>query len=200
MYFWLRIRGKTPKKRLRISDSTLPAARCSVSFAWLSRPLVSLERSIMSEKPSEKPKLIIDDDWKERVQSEKEAAAAEAVASQEETPDAKAHTESPPDDAQPAAELPPASFATLVHSLTAQALASLGQIPNADGETKVEIGLGKHFIDTLVVLEEKTKGNLDQEEAAALAKMVHELRMFFVQVCKEQSAGDDSSSETPSTA
>ncbi len=154
----------------------------------------------MSEEPTEKPKLIIDDDWKARVQSEKEAAAADAAEKKEETSEAKAQTEPPQDDTQPAAELPPASFATLVHSLTAQALSSLGQIPNAEGKTQVEIGLGKHFIDTMVVLEEKTKGNLDKEEAAALAKMIHELRMLFVHVRKEQSAGDDSSSETPSTS
>ena len=130
------------------------------------------------------------------------AAAAEsaAAANKEKTPDAKAQTEPTQDDAPPAAELPPASFATLVHSLTAQALSSLGQIPNAEGETQIEIGLGKHFIDALVVLEEKTKGNLDQEEAAALAKMIHELRMLFVHVRKEQSGGDDSSSETPSSS
>jgi hypothetical protein len=165
----------------------------------------------MSEEPAEKPKLIIDDDWKERVQSEKEAAAA---AVQKETPDSDAQTSGGPESSSPEGggqagtaqediaqehvasdgsppehELPPASFATLVHSLTAQALSSLGQIPDAGGNTRVEIGLGKHFIDTLAVLEEKTKGNLDDEESAALAKMLYELRMLFVHVRKEQSEG-----------
>jgi hypothetical protein len=159
----------------------------------------------MSEEPSEKPKLIIDDDWKAQVQSEKEAAAAESAASKGEASDAEtktetSQTEGSQDEAQSTPELPPASFATLVHSLTAQALSSLGQIPDAEGKTRIEIGLGKHFIDTLVVLEEKTKGNLDQDEAAALSKMLHELRMLFVHVRKEQSGGDDSATESPSAS
>jgi len=152
----------------------------------------------MPEEPTEKPKLIIDDDWKAQVQAEKAAAAAESAANKEEAPETEAQAK-PSQDEGPTPELPPASFATLVHSLTAQALASLGQIPDADGKTKIEIGLGKHFIDTLVVLEEKTKGNLDKEEADALAKMLHELRMLFVHVRKEES-DDDSSSERRPTA
>lgn len=165
----------------------------------------------MSEEPIEKPKLIIDDDWKERVQSEKEAAAAASSAAAKEAPgasdaeaaetgsaeaetgsagagsaEAEGQASNVPDDAQPAHEMPPASFAMLVHSLTAQALASLGQIPDAEGKTNVDIGLGKHFIDTLAVLEEKTKGNLDEDESAALAKMLYELRMLFVHIRKDQ--------------
>lgn len=172
----------------------------------------------MSEEPIEKPKLIIDDDWKERVQSEKEAAAAAAssAATKPDTNDAAAADGKLADgkdadgkdvdeevqetnrheDARAARELPPASFATLVHSLTAQALASLGQIPDAEGKTSVEMELGKHFIDTLAVLEEKTKGNLDEDESAGLAKMLYELRMLFVHVRKTQQtpaapAGED---------
>ncbi len=163
----------------------------------------------MSEEPAEKPKLIIDDDWKERVQSEKEAAAAAASAAKSPASDAEAQPSgdqgglqgadegqadgakesAAPGEPHAAHELPPASFATLVHSLTAQALASLGQIPDASGKTNVELGLGKHFIDTLSVLEEKTKGNLDDDESTALSKMLYELRMLFVHVRKEQSGG-----------
>jgi len=153
----------------------------------------------MSEEPTEEPKLIIDDDWKERVQSEKEAAAASIAANKDETPDAEAQKGTPQDDAQATPELPPASFATLVHSLTAQALASLGQIPDAEGKTRIEIGLGKHFIDTLAVLEEKTKGNLDEEEAGALAKMLYELRMLCIHVRQEQSTGDAASEPPPAS-
>ena len=174
----------------------------------------------MSEEPTAKPKIIIDDDWKERVQAEKEAAAIAAGSSAAEpdqasetagapetgepetgapevgasgseapeagSPERGASEANSPDAAQAGHALPPASFATLVHSLTAQALSSLGQIPDASGKTNVEIELGKHFIDTLAVLEEKTKGNLDEEEAAALSKMLYELRMLFVHVRKEQ--------------
>ena len=138
----------------------------------------------MSEEPTEEPKLIIDDDWKERVQSEKEAAAASIAANKDETPDAEAQKGTPQDDAQATPELPPASFATLVHSLTAQALASLGQIPDAEGKTRIEIGLGKHFIDTLAVLEEKTKGNLTDEEVTEIKQLTSELQSRFVQIAQ----------------
>ncbi len=158
----------------------------------------------MPEETPEEPKLIIDDDWKERVQSEKEAAAAAAAekaagaeksqtAADHASSDAATPVDTPPGaattDEPPSPDLPPASFATLVHSLTAQALASLGQIPDPEGKANVELELGKHFIDTLAVLEEKTKGNLDEDESAALSKMLYELRMLFVHVRNEQRGG-----------
>ena len=40
--------------------------------------------------------------------------------------------------------------------------------------------MAKQTIDILVMLEEKTKGNLSEEESSMLVDVVHQLRMLFV--------------------
>ncbi len=78
-------------------------------------------------------------------------------------------------------ELPQASFPTLVSLLASQAMAALGQI--ADPQTKqanVRLPMAKHFIDSLEVLQEKTKGNLSEIEAGMLENMLFELRLLYV--------------------
>jgi len=113
--------------------------------------------------PNEEPKIIVDDDWKEQVQKEKTDAAVD-----KET-----------DNSLP--ELPPASFSILVSTLSTQALASMGYIPDPNGQPMTNLPMAKHFVDTLAVLEEKTKGNLDNEESSLLTETLHQLRMAFVQ-------------------
>src|SRR5262249_42098154 len=61
--------------------------------------------------------------------------------------------------------IPPASFSFLVSTLGAQAAVALGMAPNPmTNKTEVQPELGKHAIDTLAILLEKTKGNLTSEE------------------------------------
>lgn len=80
-----------------------------------------------------------------------------------------------------ATDLPPANFLLLVTLLATQALTALGESPAGDGaEAKVDKVLAKHFIDLLGVLEEKTKGNLEDHEKQMLSGMLHNLRMTFV--------------------
>lgn len=89
-----------------------------------------------------------------------------------------------PDSANPP-PVPPASFAILVSTLATQAMLSMGKAPNpVTNKTEVNVELAKHFIDTLGVLETKTKGNLTTEEAGMLEAVLHELRMAFVSVKK----------------
>jgi hypothetical protein len=84
-----------------------------------------------------------------------------------------------------AQQIPPASFAILVSTLATQAMLSMGKAPNpVTNKTEVNADLAKHFIDTLGMLEEKTKGNLSKEEAGMLEAVLHELRMAFVTVKK----------------
>jgi len=78
-------------------------------------------------------------------------------------------------------KLPPPSFSLLVASLGSQAMVALGQVPNPlDGKTEVRLDLAKHAIEMLAILEQKTKGNLDAEEARMLEAVLHQLRMAFV--------------------
>ncbi len=146
----------------------------------------------MSEEETSKPKIIVDDDWKSRAQAEKEQLQKQAEAKQKEQPAAAAKDEpvSSAAQRQPEADLPlpPASFSFLVTSLATQALATMGQVPGEDGKPIVQLKHAKHFIDTLAMLEEKTKGNLTPDEAAMLENVIHELRLIFVAVGKKPAA------------
>ncbi|MBP87605.1 MAG: hypothetical protein CMJ64_12920 [Planctomycetaceae bacterium] len=138
--------------------------------------------------PGEKPKIIVDDDWKTRAQEEKEQLqkAAEAEKKQEgagETEDSQPETA----EAESQAEempIPAASFSVLITSLATQALAMLGQVPMEDGKPVLRLDHAKHFIDTLAILEEKTKGNLESSEMVMLNNVLHELRMVYVEASK----------------
>ena len=94
----------------------------------------------------------------------------------------------------------PSSFQILCGSLAAQVHMALGLIADpVDQKTRVEIGAAKQGIDMLVMLEEKTKGNLDDRESKTLNLLLTQLRMIFVERVKElqdgggeaESASDD---------
>jgi hypothetical protein len=116
----------------------------------------------------EEPKIIVDDDYKEQVKKEKERLRKELESQPKPSADAG---------------LPPASFPFLLSSLATQTLAALGQYPDpVDNQMHVNKPLAKHFIDTIAMLEEKTKGNLTDEEAQMVDTLLHEMRMLFVSV------------------
>jgi len=143
----------------------------------------------MSEEEASKPKIIVDDDWKSRAQAEKEQLQRATAAAKEQPVEPPVSEPTPPPSEREAVEpLPPASFPVLVMSLATHALASMGQIPGADGKPVVELDHAKHFIDTLGILEEKTKGNLTPHESEMLTRALHELRLLFVAVGKQDAA------------
>lgn len=77
--------------------------------------------------------------------------------------------------------LPPPSFSFLIATHAAQISTLLGQQPNPmTGKTEVRLEMAKHFIDTLGILEEKTKGNLTADEAALLSAVLHQARVGYV--------------------
>jgi hypothetical protein len=125
-----------------------------------------------------KPKIIVDDDWKTRVQAERESLRTDG--------DDDSSPKSPPPsrESEPAdGQLPPATFESLVSMLVTQTLASLGQIPIGDEQKPVVmLDHAKFHIDLLSMLEEKTNGNLTPAEANLLTNLLHELRMVFVAV------------------
>ena len=82
-------------------------------------------------------------------------------------------------------QIPPASFSFLVTTFAAQGAIALGMAPNPmTNKTEIQPELGKHAIDTLAILEEKTKGNLTSEETQLLEGVLHQLRMSYLQVKK----------------
>ncbi len=75
----------------------------------------------------------------------------------------------------------PASFINFLMSIASNAAASLGMMEHpVTGERGVDLPLAKHWIDVLGMLEEKTKGNLDPQEARILEGLLSDLRMQFV--------------------
>jgi hypothetical protein len=58
----------------------------------------------------------------------------------------------------------------------------LGQIPNPKtGEAEINLDLARMFIDQLEMIQEKTRGNLTNEEAMVLRNALSNLQMAFVE-------------------
>src|SRR5437764_1673557 len=75
----------------------------------------------------------------------------------------------------------------------------LGQIPNPQtGKGEVNLELAKIFIDQLGMIQEKTRGNLTNEEATVLRNTLSNLQMAFVEVSQE--SGDESRPASPEPA
>jgi hypothetical protein len=86
-------------------------------------------------------------------------------------------------------ELPPASVQSLAQSLVTQALYYLGDMGARGGDEMTNMDMAKHLIDTLDVLENKTKGNLTPEEQQFLDTALYEARMRFIAVSGQVIAG-----------
>ena len=68
----------------------------------------------------------------------------------------------------------------------------LGQIPNPQtGEGEVNLQLAKMFIDQLAMIQEKTRGNLTNEETTVLRNALSNLQMVFVEVSQAQKGGGE---------
>ena len=78
--------------------------------------------------------------------------------------------------------MPPASFTFLILSLRAQAEIQLGLMQYGEEKPEPNLPIARHTIDTMGVLQEKTKGNLTLEEQRLLENSITELRFRFVQV------------------
>jgi len=132
----------------------------------------------MNADDASTPQLHIDSDWKNQAQAEKdklaevEAKAEEAAAN------------------QPAqGELPVADFKTLIGTLATNAVMSLGGMGDqGDGRVMIDLEGAKLYIDLMGVLQEKTKGNLDEEDEQYLERVIHELQMRFVDFSKAVAA------------
>lgn len=86
------------------------------------------------------------------------------------------------------AAMPGINFATFIFSLNSSALVHLGALTAPGGSGKaINLPLAKQTIDILGMLEDKTSGNLTDEEANLLKNMLHDLRLMYVKL-KEQGA------------
>ena len=118
----------------------------------------------------ETPKLHVDSDWKAEAQAEKERL----VKKEQE----KAETDGPGRERPPKPD-----FKALMGVLASQAILSLGAMGDPKtGKVVIDLEGARFCIELLAVLEEKTKGNLTDEEAKELGLVINELRSRFVQI------------------
>jgi len=143
-----------------------------------------------SETGQQQPKIIIDSDWKAQAKAEKEKLAKEVDSKPSGGAGAGAAGAEGEAGEEEAHELPPASFATLVNSLATQAVLALGGMQDRQtGQRYVDLDLAKHYIDTLAMLEEKTKGNLSEQEKRLLNQALYEARMHYVNMAQRLGGG-----------
>ena len=85
-----------------------------------------------------------------------------------------------------AQELPPIDFITYLQNLVATAQLYLHGIPDPEtDEVVINLGLVKGIIDTIEMLQDKTKGNLTAPETNFLSNTLYELRMGYVRGCQQ---------------
>ena len=108
------------------------------------------------------PKIVIDSDWKSQAQAEKERLAA---AERSKAPMSRSAGDPAVPQEGDGEGLPEANFKALIGTLITNALMYLGAFPDPQsGRAMVAPEYAKFHIDLLGVLQEKTKGNLTEEE------------------------------------
>jgi len=91
------------------------------------------------------------------------------------------------DGAAQANALPEIDFSTFVISLSTQVLMHLGEIANpASGKVEADISVAKQMIDILAMLSDKTRGNLNANEAQLMEGILFDLRMKYVEAVKKR--------------
>ena len=90
-----------------------------------------------------------------------------------------------PEEETQRAPLPDVNFNSLIFSLSSSALFHLGEIADPQtGQKNQDLPIAKHTIDTIGMLKDKTKGNLDDEEEKFLEGILTDLRWRYVKATK----------------
>lgn len=83
--------------------------------------------------------------------------------------------------------MPEITFSTFILSLNSSALVHLGmETDPLSGEKSANLPLAKQTIDILAMFDEKTKGNLTDDEKRLLTHILYELRLMYVKQKKVQ--------------
>ena len=89
-------------------------------------------------------------------------------------------------DKQGRCVMPEVTFPAFIMSLNTSALYHLGEISDpATGQKIVDLDLAKHAIDTLALIQNKTKGNLIKEEEELLKNILYDIKIRFVKAVKK---------------
>ena len=137
------------------------------------------------EEKNDAPKIFVDEDWKQKAEAEKKALEEEIASQAEESAEAPAEGEY---------DLPAASFPSLLQEFSTRALVSLGMIQNPfSGEAQVDLKAAAYSIDMLAILQEKTAGNLEENESAYLGQLIAQLREAFLKVSAAEGGVEEGS-------
>jgi len=116
-----------------------------------------------------------------------EAAAAPKPAESQAEPEPEVPNEAPAEaeeeftEADLADARDPASFMSFIMSIASNAASALGMMEHpVTHQREVDIELGKHWIDTLGMLQKKTAGNLTPQEKRMIEGLLTDLRMQYV--------------------
>lgn len=128
------------------------------------------------------PKIFIDEDWKSQAQREKEELAKKLEAEKAKTASlletGGAGDQGAGEEGDEALEHAP--FIALVGSLATQCMFALGVIaPQGQRQVMVNLEEAAMTLEMLKTLEEKTKGNLTEDEEKALTEACTELERIF---------------------
>jgi len=115
----------------------------------------------------EEPKKKVDEEWKKQVQKEKERGQGVEEKREEVAPEA--------------------SFPLFITTLATQALIHLGEAKNPiTGRVEKNLDQARFTIDTLQIIEEKTRGNLTEQESRLLKNILYDLQMRYVRVAPQE--------------
>ena len=104
-------------------------------------------------------------------------------------------------DQEEVQQLPPVDFISYLANLVETGRLYLEGIPNPEiEEVVINLPLVKHIIDTIEMLEVKTKGNLTAPEANFLSNTLYELRMGYIRVVSSQEAAAQEETKAASAA
>jgi hypothetical protein len=90
------------------------------------------------------------------------------------------------------AEQPVITFSLFVLSLAASAEIHLGSMPEpgSDKPGPPNLTEAAHLIEVLVMLRDKTRGNLDESETRLIEGVLYDLRMRFVSATEAARTGE----------
>ena len=129
---------------------------------------------MVEDKEEKKSFRVIDKRTTAEATEKKEEKVKKATKAQAKEAQKEAQVEQPP-------PVPEVTFSAFVYSLSTSALVHLGEIPEPITEKMDKnLPLAKQTIDILGILQEKTKGNLTQEEENLLNSFLYDLRMRYV--------------------
>jgi hypothetical protein len=111
----------------------------------------------------EENKIFIDSDWKEQAQKEKEQLIEQSAQSENEEENL--------------------SFLDVINTFVMQTAAGLGQVATPDGQMfPPNPEMAAHNLEALEILQDKTEGNLTEEEDQVLSQAIADLQSAFVQI------------------